>query len=49
LCASKHAKSGGKRLIHPHDRPKLITAVIVEQINKRPGRGGKIDIKQLED
>jgi hypothetical protein len=41
------ARIGGKRLLHPAERPPLITLIIAEEINKHPGKGGKIDIDKL--
>lgn len=38
---------GGKRLMHPAERPPIITLVIAEEINRHPGKGGKIDLVKL--
>ena len=44
------AKAGNKApRIHPDDKPELISRVIAEEINKNPGRTGKIDIVKLDE
>jgi hypothetical protein len=48
MIARRHMKSGVKARIHPGDRPRLIAAMIVNEINKNPGKAGKIDFHKLE-
>jgi hypothetical protein len=48
LVLRRYATAGGKARIHPDDKPRLISRVIVEQINRSPGKSGKIDITKLE-
>lgn len=47
MVKRRWARAGGKRLMHPAERPGIITQVIAEEINRRPGKGGKIDLVKL--
>jgi hypothetical protein len=50
MITRRHVKSGIKTpRIHPGDRPPLIAALIVSEINKNPGRVGKIDFNRLQN
>jgi hypothetical protein len=44
LVAAKYLKAGGKHL-RPDDKPELIMRVIAAEINKNPGKAGKIEPK----
>ncbi len=48
LVAKRWARSGGKARLHPDDKPRLIARVIAEEINRNPGKSGKIDLGKLE-
>ena len=43
------AMSGGKTRIHPDEKPRLISRVLADEINRNPGKGGKIDIRALAE
>jgi hypothetical protein len=50
LVQRRWAKAGAKGArIHPDDKPKLVSRVLADEINKNPGRSGKIDIEKLDE
>jgi hypothetical protein len=50
LVSRRWAKAGNKApRIHPDDKPKLISRVLADEINKNPGKSGRIDILKLDE
>lgn len=49
LVKKRWLRVGGKRLMHPAERPPTITHIIAEEINRHPGKGGKIDLVKLRN
>jgi hypothetical protein len=49
LVKKRWIKGGGKRLMHPVERPPLISLVLVDEINRHPGKAGKLDPDKLKE
>lgn len=49
-AVGRHIKTGGKTpRIHPEEKPAYIARVIVDAINRNPGKAGKLDLGKLDD
>ena len=50
LAVRRNVRVGGKApRIHPDERPGYIARVIVEAVNKNPGKLGKLDLAKLDN
>jgi len=50
MCARRYARAGGRALrIHPDEKPRLISMVLALEINKNPGKSGKLDLNKLDE
>lgn len=47
LVVRRYLKAGGRARIHPDEMPKYICAVMATEINKNPGKSGKLDLNKL--
>lgn len=46
----RYASSGAKSpRIHPDDKPRLVTRILADMINRNPGKAGKIDVVKLDE
>jgi hypothetical protein len=49
-AVAKHVKAGGRTPnIHPNDRPGYIARILVDEINRNPGKSPKLDLAKLDD
>ena len=48
--ARRYSLAGGRKpRIHPDEKPKLVTRVLADLINKNPGKAGRIDLLKLDE